>query len=430
MDCKLQGTFSFEDQKIITPFCRLHLHSSDLVAFAKTLSQEWVDVNQSEMRSLYAIETLKKHGLLSFRTAFVECTPFSERFKLVEQFSASTFSLSRFALVRLHERKWVVETPLGHARIEILTPEGWALLHALQKRVSLKELQTLFPDDLKELQDTLCLFFSTHLLDLQEESSKLSLWEHHDLYFHSRSRIGRHDAPFGGLFPFRGKIPPPIAFKECEETLLPLSKPKEALSLSLGETLERRTSIREHGQEPIPASKLGAFLYHAARCTKQFSSADENFGSRLYPGGGARYELEIYPIVHQCRDLDPAVYHYHPREHALCKKAPLGETAERLLRDASGATRKEEFPQLLFVITARFSRVSWKYRSMAYALILKNTGVLIQTFYLIATALELAPCAVGAGHSDLFSDLIDVDPTEEAGVGEFMLGSKPSATPM
>jgi SagB-type dehydrogenase family enzyme len=63
---------------------------------------------------------------------------------------------------------------------------------------------------------------------------------------------------------------------------------------------------------------------------------------------------------------------------------------------------------------------------MAYAVILKNLGVLIQTMYLVATASDLAPCAVGGGDSDLFCKVTGTNYLEETSVGEFMLGSLPS----
>ncbi len=34
-------------------------------------------------------------------------------------------------------------------------------------------------------------------------------------------------------------------------------------------------------------------------------------------------------------------------------------------------------PQILITITARFGRISWKYSSIAYSLILKDVGALI-----------------------------------------------------
>jgi SagB-type dehydrogenase family enzyme len=75
-------------------------------------------------------------------------------------------------------------------------------------------------------------------------------------------------------------------------------------------------------------------------------------------------------------------------------------------------------------ITARFQRVSWKYESIAYATILKDVGVLYQTMYLVATAMSLGPCAIGAGDSDLFQLILGSDYYEESSVGEFMLGAR------
>lgn len=80
-------------------------------------------------------------------------------------------------------------------------------------------------------------------------------------------------------------------------------------------------------------------------------------------------------------------------------------------------------PEILFMIAARFGRVSWKYASIAYATILKNVGALYQTMYLVATAMRLAPCALGAGNSDRFSQLLGEDYYRETAVGEFMLGT-------
>jgi SagB-type dehydrogenase family enzyme len=62
---------------------------------------------------------------------------------------------------------------------------------------------------------------------------------------------------------------------------------------------------------------------------------------------------------------------------------------------------------------------------MAYALVLKHVGVLCQTMYLVATAMGLAPCALGTGDSDLFAYATGLDYVAESSVGEFALGSRP-----
>jgi SagB-type dehydrogenase family enzyme len=61
---------------------------------------------------------------------------------------------------------------------------------------------------------------------------------------------------------------------------------------------------------------------------------------------------------------------------------------------------------------------------MAYSVILKNVGALYQTMYLVATAMDLAPCALGGGDSDLFARAAGLEYTVETSVGEFLLGNK------
>jgi SagB-type dehydrogenase family enzyme len=62
--------------------------------------------------------------------------------------------------------------------------------------------------------------------------------------------------------------------------------------------------------------------------------------------------------------------------------------------------------------------------SIAYSLILKHVGVVYQTMYLAATAMGLAPCALGCGDSDRFARAAGIDYYVESSVGEFLLGSR------
>jgi SagB-type dehydrogenase family enzyme len=103
-----------------------------------------------------------------------------------------------------------------------------------------------------------------------------------------------------------------------------------------------------------------------------------------------------------------------------------GRTAEfsRLVADAAAtAGIPTESVQVVLILAARFQRVAWKYASIAYALILKHVGVMFQTMYLTATAMNLAPCALGGGDADLFARAASTDYFTETSVGEFLLGS-------
>src|SRR6202047_4491489 len=79
-------------------------------------------------------------------------------------------------------------------------------------------------------------------------------------------------------------------------------------------------------------------------------------------------------------------------------------------------------PQILITIAARFGRISWKYSSIAYSLILKDVGVLLQTFYLMATDMGLGGCAIGTTNIDLFARMTGQEFHAEGPVGQFALG--------
>ena len=86
-------------------------------------------------------------------------------------------------------------------------------------------------------------------------------------------------------------------------------------------------------------------------------------------------------------------------------------------------------PQVLITIAARFGRIAWKYSSIAYSLILKDVGSMIQTFYLAATDMGLGGCAIGTSNIDLFAKLTGLEFHVEGPVGQFALGrgKKPEA---
>ena len=148
---------------------------------------------------------------------------------------------------------------------------------------------------------------------------------------------------------------------------------------------------------------------------------------RPYPGGGAMYELEIYPVVRRCAGVNPGLYHYDPLNHQLAQIDAADADIQALLKDAHSSSGEQGMPQVLLIITARFGRLFRKYRSLAYALVLKHVGVLYQNLYLVATNMNLAPCSLGAGDSDRFAQASGLNYIEESSVGEFMLGSLPSA---
>lgn len=364
-----------------------------------------------------------------------------------DQIGDHPYVLSRFAYVRRLDSKIVLESPLSPARIILHDPLALAVVGALSEPVTATQMGERVPDlaatTSRQLMD---LIRQAGMLDEVKPSDlsgedvcpELQGWEFHDLLFHTRSRYGHHDGPIGNTYPLAGlrEIPPvvkptypgmPIKLYRPDMKTLETSDPP------LAWVMERRHSIREFADAPMTARQLGEFLYRTARVreivplevdTPQ-GRVQVDTSSRPYPTGGGLFALEVYPVIRACEGLAPGVYHYAPEHHHLIRVTGVTSLVEQLLDEAGYAVGAyTEHLQVLLVLTARFERVMWKYSGLAYSLILKDVGVLFQNMYLAATAMDLAPCAVGTGNSDLFARVIGSDYYCESSVGEFTLGSK------
>jgi len=195
--------------------------------------------------------------------------------------------------------------------------------------------------------------------------------------------------------------------------------------------LRERHSIRSFDdQRPITLAELARFLAGAARVQSTWESPLDlgdggpvvEYAVRPYPSGGGSYGLELYLAVDRCEGLARGFYHYDAGGHALM---PIGVRANELdavLAGAEFAMDAPAAPQILIIIAARFGRTSWKYSSLAYALILKDAGVLTQTLYLMATDMGLGGCAIGTANIDLFARMTGIEFHTEGPVGQFALG--------
>jgi SagB-type dehydrogenase family enzyme len=367
-------------------------------------------------------------------------------FRSPRRASNRPYVLSRFAYLRSDGATLVLESPLAFSRLLLHDARAVALVHALIRPTSAGELGGRVAGLSKEATaELLALFAAASMVaevgeagaTAEDENPALKTWEFHDLLFHARSRLGRHDAPVGGTYQHAGDMRPPRALKPSAPEGVELFRPDlERLTRDdppLADVQERRRSLREYADEPITARQLGEFLFRVARvkeCREWEVSTPGGpvrmqGATRPYPAGGGLYELEVYAVVNRCRGLDDGLYQYDALGHRLGRLAGRTGEVEALLSDAaSAAVVAPEALQVLLILASRFPRLAWKYASLAYALTLKHVGVVYQTMYLAATAMGLAPCALGAGNSDLFARAAGVRYYEETSVGEFLLGSK------
>ncbi len=354
--------------------------------------------------------------------------------------NADVLVLSRFAYMRRRGKEMVLESPRSGALFKICNPSIATAIATLATPQSIKRFrrQNGFPgiELLALLVDCQILFkiatASNSELRQAEGDCKLVLWDFHDLLFHARSTEGRHANPLGGIYPFMGVAPPLPAVRSPwpgkKINLQNLSPAHSEAVSPFAKLLHERHSTRNFDdQRPITIVELSWFLENTARVQSKWRSSinggpSVTYTVRPYPSAGASYELELYLAVDKCNGLARGFYHYDAGKHTL---VPIGVSTpelEALLRGAQFAMDARASPQVLITIAARFGRISWKYSSLAYALILKDVGVLTQTFYLMATDMGLGGCAIGTTNIDLFAKMTGIEFHVEGPVGQFALG--------
>jgi SagB-type dehydrogenase family enzyme len=356
--------------------------------------------------------------------------------------NADTIVLSRFAYLRRRGSEMVLESPRAGALFRIGDPKIAAALATLSapQKISRFRRQPDFPGMqlLALLLDCQILFkvdAEGGNLRAAEGDDDLVLWDFHDLLFHTRSTEGRQANVLGGVYPYAGLIPPPPAVRPRwpgkKIDLRKLSAAPSEPTSPFATILHQRHSTRSFDdQHPITLVELSRFLECTARVRSKWKSRADlgdggpvvGYAARPYPSGGSAYELELYLAVANCEGLPRGFYHYDADRHALVPISTRAGEFDAQLAGAEYAMGAPAPPQILITIAARFSRVSWKYSSVAYSLILKDAGVLLQTLYLMATDMGLGACAIGTNNIDLFAKMTGIAFHVEGPVGQFALG--------
>jgi SagB-type dehydrogenase family enzyme len=337
--------------------------------------------------------------------------------------------LSRFAVLRRQGDELVLESPLARAAVVVHDTEVVAMIHRLAGPADGLQAIGLPPTIVTELITELSWYGFVH--EAEEDvrpNLAIEQWSPHELWFHARSRAGYHDLPFGQTLWASGKYPPLPARREpWSGTAVGLPEPTSETPSGppLSAVLEAGRGMRDADEDqPLTLAQLGEFLHWTARARPIADNGEPEAWMGRIPSGGSPHGLEIYPVVTNVTGLAAGMYHYDPFDHVL-EPVPASEFAARQLVGRAGAAAGSTHPpQVLLVISARFGRVMWKYQSMAYALILKDLGALMQTMYLVATSMGLAPCALASGDVELFAQATGLNQLVEASVGEFTLSSR------
>jgi SagB-type dehydrogenase family enzyme len=191
--------------------------------------------------------------------------------------------------------------------------------------------------------------------------------------------------------------------------------------LSAAQAIAARRSTRDYVASAMSAAELSRLLF----LTSGIGADKYGNARRTAPSSGALYPIEVYAVVHAVDGVDPGVYHYAYREHAL-EQIRAGDFRARVVEQAIAQEFLGECGVVLF-LTMILQRMRPKYQDRSYRYGLLEAGHLGENAYLAATSMGLGACGVGAFMDDAINEMLGVDGVEEAAVYMLAAGRVPGS---
>ncbi len=229
----------------------------------------------------------------------------------------------------------------------------------------------------------------------------------------------------------RGKLPrrgldrsrEPSVYKEYRNPLAleRLPTPTTEGGRGLWETIAARRSRRRF-EGPITLEALSQLLWATQGITCPQAVRD----LRASPSAGALYPLETYLVANAVEGLQPGVWHYRVRDHALelLRSGDFSLPVAEAALDQPMAMRAAA----VFIWTAIVERSTWKYGQRGYRYMYLDAGHVGGQLHLAAEALGLNCCAIGALYDDEVNALVEVDGVEETVLYMSVVGPGDRAT--
>lgn len=193
--------------------------------------------------------------------------------------------------------------------------------------------------------------------------------------------------------------------------------PPRALRAEYAKLLHSRRSRRDFKEKKTEKNTLSQLLAYSCGIVE----GKGEFPNRMYPSGGARFPIEIYPLIFSGSSEVPAgVYHYDVKNHALdvlwkrpFSKEDIGDLfVYDWIQSASFA----------LIMTATFWRTQMKYGQRGYRYALIEAGHISENVYLTSGAVGIGCCAMGGMQDERIERLLDIDGITESVVHSLILG--------
>lgn len=191
--------------------------------------------------------------------------------------------------------------------------------------------------------------------------------------------------------------------------------------LATARAIVTRRSTRAFAPTAMSIEELSRLLF----LTGGITAGLHGNARRAAPSSGALYPIELYPVIHRVEGIEPGVYHYAYREHAL-EQVRAGDVRAPVVEQGIAQEFLGECGVVLF-LTMILQRMRPKYQDRSYRYGLLEAGHVGENAYLAATSMGLGACGIGAFMDDAINEMLGVDGVEEAAVYMLAAGKVPTA---
>jgi SagB-type dehydrogenase family enzyme len=170
--------------------------------------------------------------------------------------------------------------------------------------------------------------------------------------------------------------------------------------MSVHKAIAERRSRRTFTAKEISQTQLSEILWAADGIT------DPNGRFRSAPSAGATYPIDTYVLVQRVTGIEPGVYKYIEKDNAL-ELLRKGDFAKQLTDAALGQTMIND-ASVTIGLFGVYERTTKKYGERGKQYVHFEIGHIGENVYLVAEALGLATCAIGAFYDDKVQDVFGI----------------------
>lgn len=229
-------------------------------------------------------------------------------------------------------------------------------------------------------------------------------WKYHDATKHSYWSIRNHPH----FLDWANRPQPFKIYPQREPLLLPPDVPQTGVAALSAISQRGLSSLTEM----VPGLQdLARILYFSAGITKQRAYQGGEIYFRAAACTGALYEIELYVVTGDLRELDAGVYHFNPADVSLrlLRKGDFRGT----LAQATAMEPAVAHAPATIICTGTYWRNAWKYQARTYRHFGWDNGTLLANMLAVSVASGL-PAEIVLGFVDTeVNHLLDLDTRRE-----------------